>query len=27
MDRFHIQQLVSEAVQKIRIIHRWEAIE
>ncbi|GJM64731.1 hypothetical protein PEDI_52830 [Persicobacter diffluens] len=27
LDRFHIQQLASEAVQKIRIIHRWEAIE
>ena len=26
-DRFHIQQLASEAVQEIRISHRWNAIE
>lgn len=27
IDRFHVQQLVGEAVQKIRIDLRWEAIE
>ncbi len=27
IDRFHVQQLVSEAVQQIRIEKRWEAIE
>jgi transposase len=26
-DRFHVQQLASDAVQEIRIKHRWEAIE
>lgn len=26
-DRFHVQQLASEALQEIRIKHRWEAIE
>ncbi len=26
-DRFHVQQLANEAVQEIRIAHRWEAIE
>ena len=26
-DRFHVQQLANEAVQEIRIKHRWEAIE
>lgn len=26
-DRFHVQQLVHEAVQEMRIAHRWEAIE
>lgn len=26
-DRFHIQQLASDAVQQIRIDHRWQAIE
>jgi transposase len=26
-DRFHVAQLISEAVQEIRIKHRWEAIE
>jgi transposase len=27
VDRFHIQQLASEAVQEIRIKHRWQAID
>lgn len=27
IDRFHVQQLASEALQEIRIHHRWEAIE
>jgi transposase len=27
IDRFHVQQLASEALQEIRIKHRWEAIE
>ncbi len=27
IDRFHVQQLATEAVQEIRIRHRWEAIE
>jgi transposase len=27
IDRFHVQQLASEALQEIRIRHRWEAIE
>jgi len=27
IDRFHVQQLAYEAVQEIRIKHRWEAIE
>jgi len=27
IDRFHLQQLASEAVQEIRIKHRWEALE
>lgn len=26
-DRFHVQQLVAEAVQEMRIAYRWEAIE
>lgn len=26
-DRFHVQQLASDAVQEIRIKHRWDAIE
>lgn len=26
-DRFHVQQLVHEAVQEMRIAHRWEAID
>ncbi|MFY7912136.1 MAG: transposase [Emticicia sp.] len=26
-DRFHIQQFASDAVQQIRIEHRWQAIE
>ena len=26
-DRFHVQQLASEAVQELRIKHRWEAID
>ena len=26
-DRFHVQQLASEALQEIRIKHRWEAID
>jgi transposase len=27
VDRFHVQQLATEAVQEIRIKHRWEAID
>lgn len=27
IDRFHVQQLASDAVQEIRIKHRWDAIE
>lgn len=27
VDRFHIQQLTTEALQEIRIHHRWQAIE
>ena len=27
VDRFHVQQLASEAVQEIRIKHRWQAID
>lgn len=27
VDRFHVQQLASEAVQEIRIRHRWQAID
>lgn len=27
IDRFHVQQLASEALQEIRIKHRWDAIE
>ena len=27
IDRFHVQQLATEALQEIRIRHRWEAIE
>ena len=27
MDRFHVQQLITEAVQEIRIEHRWKAIK
>ena len=26
-DRFHVQQLATEALQEIRIKHRWEAID
>ena len=26
-DRFHVQKLVSEAVQEMRIIERWKAIK
>ena len=27
IDRFHVQQLTKEALQEIRIMHRWEAID
>lgn len=27
IDRFHVQQLATEALQEIRIQHRWQAIE
>lgn len=27
IDRFHVQQLATEALQEIRIHHRWQAIE
>lgn len=27
IDRFHVQKLALEAVQEIRIKHRWEAID
>lgn len=27
IDRFHVQKLASEALQEIRIAHRWEAME
>ena len=27
IDRFHVQKLATEAVQEIRIKHRWEAID
>ena len=27
IDRFHIQQLASDAIQEIRIEHRWEALK
>lgn len=27
IDRFHVQQLATEALQEIRIKHRWQAIE
>lgn len=27
IDRFHVQKLATEALQEIRIQHRWEAIE
>lgn len=27
IDRFHVQKLATEALQEIRITHRWEAIE
>ena len=27
IDRFHIQQLASDAIQEIRIGHRWEALK
>lgn len=27
IDRFHVQQLASEALQEIRIKHRWQAID
>lgn len=27
IDRFHVQQLATEALQEIRIKHRWEAID
>lgn len=26
-DRFHVQQLVTEALQEMRIKHRWEALD
>lgn len=26
IDRFHVQKLVFDALQEIRIAHRWEAI-
>ncbi|MCE5226022.1 MAG: transposase [Porphyromonadaceae bacterium] len=26
-DRFHVQKLATEALQDIRVVHRWEAIE
>ena len=26
-DRFHVQKLATEALQDIRVAHRWEAIE
>ncbi len=26
-DRFHVQKLVCEAVQQVRIVYRWEAID
>lgn len=26
-DRFHVQQLASEALQEIRIKHRWETLD
>ena len=26
-DRFHVQQLISEALQEVRIVFRWEAIK
>ena len=26
-DRFHVQKLATEAVQEIRIKHRWESID
>ena len=26
-DRFHVQQLAYDAVQEMRIVYRWEAIE
>tara|TARA_B110000037_G_C17089102_1_gene493242 strand:- start:561 stop:1013 length:453 start_codon:yes stop_codon:yes gene_type:complete len=27
IDRFHVQKLATEAIQEIRIKHRWEAID
>jgi transposase len=27
IDRFHVQKLASDAIQEIRIKHRWEAID
>lgn len=27
IDRFHVQQLATEALQEIRIKHRWQAID
>ena len=27
IDRFHVQKLATEALQEIRIRHRWDAIE
>ena len=27
IDRFHIQQLAADAVQEMRVKHRWEAIQ
>lgn len=27
IDRFHVQQLATDALQEIRIQHRWQAIE
>ncbi|WP_202616868.1 transposase, partial [Arcticibacter tournemirensis] len=26
-DRFHVQQLATDAVQQLRIEHRWQAID
>ncbi|MBE9467966.1 MAG: transposase [Bacteroidetes bacterium] len=26
-DRFHVQQLINEALQKVRVIFRWDSID